>query len=195
MKFQDSVTFKNLSKAFAGESQARNRYTFFASVAKDEGYQNIQSIFEETANHEKEHAKVFYKLMIKHAKGETDLIHVDTDYPLVLLDTQTNLRAAATGEREEWTVLYSNFGDIAEKEGFPDIAIAFRKIAVVEKNHEERYVRLANALENGTLFKKEKATKWKCSNCGYVHEGPEAPMNCPACQHPQGYFAELPEIY
>ena len=129
MKFQDSETFKNLSKAFAGESQARNRYTFFASVAKDEGYPNIQSTFEETANHEKEHAKVFYKLMAKHVNGETSVIHVDADYPLAYLDTLTNLRAAAAGEREEWTVLYSGFGDIAQQEGFPDVALAFHKIA------------------------------------------------------------------
>ena len=195
MKFQDSETFKNLSKAFAGESQARNRYTFFASVAKDEGYPNIQSTFEETANHEKEHAKVFYKLMAKHVNGETSVIHVDADYPLAYLDTLTNLRAAAAGEREEWTVLYSGFGDIAQQEGFPDVALAFHKIAEVEKHHEERYKKLADEMEHGTLFKKDQSAKWKCTNCGYVHEGPEAPGNCPACEHPQGYFEELPEIY
>ncbi len=164
MKFQDSETFKNLSKAFAGESQAHNRYTYFASSAKNEGYPDIQSKFEVTAIEEKEHAKMFYKLMIKHTNGETNAIHVDADYPLVYKDTLTNLRAAAAGEREEWLILYSKFGDIAELEGFSEIAVAFHKIAEVEKKHEQCLTRLANALDDETIFKKDKTTKWKGSN-------------------------------
>ncbi len=164
MKFQDSETFKNLSKAFAGESQAHNRYTYYSSSAKNEGYPDIQSKFEETATQEKEHAKTFYKLMIKYTNGETNVIHVDADYPLVYKDTLTNLRAAAAGEREEWMILYSKFGDIAELEGFSDIAVAFHKIAEVKKKHEERLTRLANALDDETLNKKDKTTKWKGSN-------------------------------
>ncbi|MDA8229232.1 MAG: rubrerythrin family protein [Desulfitobacterium hafniense] len=195
MNFVQTETFKNLAKAFAGESQARNRYTFFAGVAKQEGYQHIQAIFEETGANEKEHAKVFYKLLVKHTKGQTDLIHVDADYPLVLGDTLTNLKSAAEGEREEWAKVYSSFAEIAVKEGFPDIAQAFKTIALVEKHHYERYSQLVKDLENGTLFKKDSKTSWKCTNCGYVHEGTEAPDVCPACQHPKGYFEELPRNY
>lgn len=195
MEFKDTQTFKNLANAFAGESQARNRYTFFASVAKNEGHQYIQQVFESTADNEKEHAKAFYKLLVSHAKGEIDVIHVDADYPLVYKDTLANLKAAAEGEREEWEVAYSNFADIAEQEGFKDIAVIFRKIAEVEKHHMMRYQTLAEQVEKGTLYKKDKPTTWKCTNCGYVHEGSEAPELCPACQHPKGYFEELPQEY
>lgn len=195
MKFQKTETFKNLSNAFAGESQARNRYSFFAGVAKEEGYQHIQAVFEETAANEREHAQVFYKLLLAHTKGETNVIHVDADYPLVQQDTLTNLRAAAAGEREEWAEIYSNFGDVAEKEGFPDVAKAFRTIAEVEKHHMNRFESYADGIANGTLFKKETPTVWKCTNCGYIHEGPDAPETCPACLHPQGYFEALPEKY
>jgi rubrerythrin len=195
MNFQDTESFKNLSNAFAGESQARNRYAFFAGVAKKEGYQQIQAVFEETAANEKEHAQVFYKLLIAHTQGSTEIIHVDADYPLVYKDTLTNLKAAAAGEQEEWEILYSQFGDVAEKEGFSDIAKAFRTIASVEKHHMKRFESYADGIQNGTIFKKDKPTLWKCSNCGYVHEGPEAPEICPACAHPQGYFGELPETY
>lgn len=195
MKFQETETFKNLSKAFAGESQARNRYSFFGGVAKKEGYQHIQAVFEETAANEREHAQVFYKLLIAHTQDATNVIHVDADYPLVYKDTLTNLKAAAAGEREEWAEIYSKFGEIAEQEGFPDVARVFRTIAEVEKHHMNRFEKFANGIENGTLFKKDAPTKWKCSNCGYVHEGPEAPTSCPACAHPQGYFEEIPEEY
>lgn len=195
MNFHETETFKNLSNAFAGESQARNRYTFFAGVAKKEGYQHIQAVFEETAANEKEHAQVFYKLLVAHNQEETQIIHVDADYPLVYKDTLTNLRSAAAGEREEWSELYSKFGDIAEKEGFPDVAKGFRTIAEVEKHHMTRFEHYADGIENGTLFKKDASTIWKCTNCGYIHEGPEAPGTCPACSHPQGYFEELPEKY
>lgn len=195
MKFSETKTFKNLSDAFAGESQARNRYAFFAGVAKKEGYQHIQAVFEETADNEKEHAKVFYKLLVTHTKEETDIIHVDADYPLVYKDTLTNLKAAAAGEREEWAEIYSRFADIAEKEGFSDISVAFKKIAEVEKHHMTRFDHYAKGIEQGTIFKKDSPTVWKCTNCGYIHEGPEAPGQCPACAHPQGYFEELAEKY
>ena len=195
MEFHETETFKNLSKAFAGESQARNRYIFFASVAKTEGHQHIQGVFEETAANEKEHAEVFYKLLVAHNQEATQVIHVDADYPLVLKDTLTNLRASAAGEREEWEEIYSSFGAIASKEGFADIANAFQKIAEVEKHHMTRFEHYVNEIEKGTLYKKEKPTVWKCTNCGYIHEGPEAPGICPACSHPQGYFEELPEVY
>lgn len=195
MKFHETETFKNLSKAFAGESQARNRYSFFAGIAKNEGYQHIQAVFEETAANEREHAQVFYKLLITHNQEETQIIHVDADYPLVYKDTLTNLRAAAAGEREEWAVLYSKFGVIAEQEGFPDIAKAFKMIAEVEKHHMNRFEQYALGVESGTIFKKGTPTVWKCTNCGYIHEGPAAPETCPACSHPRGYFEELPEKY
>ena len=195
MKFHETETFNNLSKAFAGESQARNRYTFFAGVAKTEGYQHIQGVFEQTAANEKEHAEVFYKLLNVHNQEVTQVIHVNADYPLVLKDTLTNLRAAAAGEREEWAEIYSTFGTIAAKEGFADIAMAFKNIAKVEKHHMTRFEHYADRIENGTLFKKDMPTVWKCANCGYIHEGPEAPESCPACAHAQGYFEELPEIY
>lgn len=194
MKFSETETFKNLSNAFAGESQARNRYAFSAGVAKTEGYQHIQAIFEETAANEKEHAKVFYKLLAAHTQEDTNILHVDADYPLVYKDTLTNLRAAAAGEREEWEI-YSEFGTIAEKEGFTDIAKVFQKIAEVEKHHMTRFDHYADRIEKGTLFHKDTPTVWKCTNCGYIHEGPEAPEICPACTHPQGYFEELPEKY
>lgn len=195
MKFNETETFKNLSKAFAGESQARNRYSFFAGVAKKEGYQHIQAVFEETAANEREHAQVFYKLLIAHTQGETEVIHVNADYPLAYKDTLANLRAAAAGEREEWADIYAEFGAVAEKEGFSDIAKAFKTIAEVEKHHMTRFEYYADSIQNGTIFKKGASTVWKCTNCGYIHEGPEAPEACPACSHPQGYFEELPEKY
>ncbi|HZK85949.1 MAG TPA: rubrerythrin family protein [Desulfosporosinus sp.] len=195
MKFHETETFKNLSKAFAGESQARNRYNFFASVAKTDGYQHIQAVFEETAANEKEHAEVFYKLLIAHNQEGMQVIHVDADYPLAYKDTLTNLRASAAGEREEWAEIYSKFGTIADKEGFADIAKAFKNIAEVEKHHMNRFEYYADGIESGTLFKKDALTSWRCTNCGYIHEGPEAPQNCPACAHTQGYFQELPEKY
>lgn len=195
MKFQDAETFKNLSKAFAGESQARTRYSFFAGAAKREGHQHIQAVFEETAANEREHAQVFYKLLVAHSQEAAEIIHVDADYPLVYKDTLTNLRAAAAGEREEWAEIYATFGAVAEREGFPDIAKAFLAIAEIEKHHMNRFNHFADGLQNGTLYKKDKPTVWRCTNCGHIHEGPEAPGVCPACAHPQGYFEELPEIY
>lgn len=194
MDFKDSRTFQNLVNGFAGESQARNRYTFYAGVAKNEGHQAIQNVFISTADNEKEHAKVFYKFLQKYAGDQTEVFHVDADYPLNYRDTLSNLKGAAAGEGEE-VVDYNKFADIADEEGYKDIAVVFRKIATVEAHHEERYARLAAELENGTLYKKDETISWKCENCGYVHEGSGAPDLCPACQHPQGYFKPLPEVY
>lgn len=194
MQFKDSRTFQNLVDAFVGESQARNRYTFYASVAKNEGHQAIQQIFISTADNEKEHAKVFYKFLQKYAGDQVEGFHVNGEYPLNLRDTLANLKSAAAGEGEEVEV-YAQFADIAEEEGYKDIAVAFRKIASVEGHHKERYARLAADLESGTLYKKGEKIQWKCENCGYVHEGSNAPDLCPACQHPQGYFKPLPEVY
>ena len=194
MDFKDSKTFQNLVNGFAGESQARNRYTFYAGVAKNEGHQAIQNIFISTADNEKEHAKVFYKFLQKYAGDQTEVFRVNADYPLNYRDTLANLKSAAAGEGEE-VIDYNTFADIADEEGYADIAVAFRKIATVEAQHQERYARLAAELENGTLYKKDQKISWKCENCGYVHEGSGAPDLCPACQHPQGYFKPLPEVY
>ncbi|GIM29104.1 rubrerythrin [Clostridium polyendosporum] len=186
-------TSENLMKAFAGESQARNRYTYYASVAKKEGYVQISNLFIETAENEKEHAKVFFKFLNESLKGET--VEIYASYPVGLGDTKANLLAAANGENEEWTELYPKFAEIAAKEGFPAIATAFRKIADVEKHHEARYRKLLNNIENDTIFKKESVVEWKCNNCGYIHQGASAPQVCPACAHPQGYFEVFVETY
>ncbi len=188
-------TAENLLKAFAGESQARNRYTYYASQAKKEGYVQIQNFFLETADNEKEHAKRFLKFL----KADPDIngkaIEITASYPAALGDTKFNLKAAAEGENEEWSELYPAFADVADKEGFPEIAIIFRKIAEVEKHHEARYRKLLQNIENNTVFKKGEKTYWKCNNCGYIHEGLEAPELCPACQHPQGFFEVLADNY
>jgi len=177
-------TEKNLLKAFAGESQARNRYTYFASVAKKEGYNQIAAIFEETAENEKEHAKRFFKFL---ESGEG--VEITAMYPAGKIGTTLeNLIAAADGENEEWTILYQDFAKDAKEEGFPEVAAAFTMIAKVEKEHEDRYRKLAANIENGQVFKKGETVRWKCDNCGYVHEGAEAPQKCPACLHPQSYF-------
>jgi len=176
-------TEKNLLKAFAGESQARNRYSYFAGVARKEGYRQIEALFLETADNEKEHAKRFFKFL------EGGDLEITAAYPAGKIGTTVeNLRAAAAGENEEWTKLYPEFADIANQEGFSDVAAAFTMIARVEKEHEDRYLKLARNIEEGSVFKKEGVTRWKCRNCGYVHEGPEAPDMCPACQHPQEHF-------
>lgn len=186
-------TAENLMKAFAGESQARNRYTYYASVARKEGYIQIANIFLETAENEKEHAKVFFKLLNGELNGET--VEINATYPVSLGDTKSNLLAAASGENEEWVQLYPYFAEVAEQEGFKDIANSFRKIAEVEKHHEERYRKLLANIENNTVFSKGKKVLWKCNNCGYIYEGEEAPEVCPACSHPQGYFEVLVENY
>lgn len=186
-------TAENLMKAFAGESQARNRYTYYASVAKKEGYVQISNIFMETAENEKEHAKRFFKFLNESLEG--DAVEITAEYPVGLSDTKTNLMYAANGENEEWSDLYPEFAKVAEEEGFPAIATVFRKIAEVEKHHEERYRKLLNNIENGEVFKKAEPVKWKCLNCGYIHEGAEAPQMCPACAHPQGYFEVLADNF
>ena len=176
-------TEKNLLTSFAGESQARMRYTYFASVAKKEGYEQIAAIFTETADQEKEHAKRMFKWL------EGGMVEITASYPAgVIGTTAENLKAAAAGENEEWTADYPHFADVADEEGFPAIAAMYRNIAIAEKAHEERYLAFLNNIENDTVFKKEGETVWQCRNCGFVHEGTEAPKACPACLHPQAYF-------
>ncbi len=183
-------TEKNLLAAFAGESQARNRYTFFASKAKKEGYEQIAGIFQETADNEKEHAEVFFKHL---QGGDVEIIAV---YPAGMIGTtKENLLAAAEGEKMEWGTLYPDFAQTAEKEGFPEVARSFKEIAKVEAYHERRYRKLLEDVEKGQVFKKDKVIKWKCRNCGYIHEGKEAPRKCPACQHPQSYYEVWVENY
>lgn len=186
-------TAENLLKAFAGESQARNKYTYYSSVAKKEGYVQISNFFMETAENEKEHAKRFLKFLNESLKGVP--IEINASYPVSLGDTKSNLLSATEGENEEWTDLYPEFANVATEEGFPEIALAFRKIAEVEKHHEARYRKLLDNLNKGNLFKKSENTVWKCLNCGYIHEGTEAPEICPACVHPKSYFEVLSENY
>lgn len=183
-------TEKNLLASFAGESQARNRYTYFASAAKKEGYEQMSAIFLDTADNEKEHAKRFFKLL------EGGEVKIEASYPAgVIGTTAQNLEEAANGEKMEWTVLYKEAADIAEQEGFLDIATQFREIAEVEAEHEKRYRKLLANIKEGKVFKKDKPVKWHCRNCGYVHEGPVAPEKCPACAHPQAYYEVLAENY
>ncbi len=183
-------TEKNLLAAFAGESQARNRYSYFASQAKKEGYVQIASIFLETAENEKEHAKVFFK----HLSG--GMVKITAEYPAGTIGkTEENLLEAAEGEKMEWGSLYPDFAKTAEEEGFPEIALSFRHIANVESYHEKRYRKLLENVKKNKVFKKDKVVKWKCSNCGYIHEGPEAPKKCPACKHPQSYYEIWVEPY
>lgn len=183
-------TEQNLLKAFAGESQARNRYTYFASVAKKEGYEQISAFFIETAGNEKEHAEIFFKYL------EGGELEITASYPAgIIATTKENLDHAADGEHMEWTTIYAEFEKIAKEEGFPDIARSFREIAEVEEFHEARYRKLSANISEGTVFKKDASIKWHCRNCGYVHEGPEAPKECPACAHPQAHYEELAENY
>lgn len=190
MRLKGSQTEKNLLKAFAGESQARNRYTYFASVAKKEGFEQISAIFLETADNEKEHAKVFFQYL------EGGEVIIEAAYPAGKIGTtKENLLAAAEGEKMEWGTLYPEFERVAREEGFPEIADSFKEIAEVEQQHEKRYRKLLENLENNTVFRKDRVVKWKCRNCGYVHEGVEAPKVCPACKHPQAYYELLSENY
>jgi rubrerythrin len=183
-------TEQNLLKSFAGESQARNRYTYFASAARKEGFEQIANIFIETAENEKEHAKVFFK----HLEGGD--VEITAVYPAgAIKDTKTNLEEAAVGENMEWTELYQDFAKIAKDEGFLEIARSFEQIAKVERFHESRYRKLINNITNQEVFKKKSAVKWHCINCGYVIEGVEAPKECPACKHPQPFYEVLAENY
>ena len=178
-----SKTEQNLLKAFAGESQARMRYDYFAKQAKKEGLEQIAAIFEETSLNEREHAKRFFKFL------EGGPVEITATYPAGKIgSTLENLKAAAEGENEEWTALYPEFAKIAEEEGYKEVAMAFKLIAKVEKAHDERYSTLYSNLENGLVFEREGKVVWKCRNCGYLHEGTKPPMNCPACLHPQSYF-------
>jgi rubrerythrin len=189
-KLKGSETEKNLLKAFAGESQARNRYTYFMNAAKKEGFEQIAGIFEETANNEREHAEIFFK----HLTGGD--VEVTASFPAgVIGTTSENLLAAAEGEHMEWGTLYPAFEKVARKEGLDKVADSFKEIGEVEERHEARYRKLLANVKAGTVFKKEKATEWKCRNCGYVHEGKEAPEVCPACKHPRSYYELLAENY
>jgi len=185
-----SQTEKNLLKAFAGESQARNRYTYFSSAARKEGYIQIANIFADTAENEKEHAKRFFKFL------DGGDVEITASYPAGKIgSTLENLRAAAAGEKHEWSALYPDFAAVAEREGFSDVAAAFRMISVAETGHEARYNKLADNLDKGILFKRNSKTVWRCNNCGYQHEGTDAPEQCPACLHPQAYFEIKAENY
>jgi rubrerythrin len=183
MELKGSQTEKNLLVAFAGESQARNRYSYFASQARKEGYVQIAAIFEETANQEKEHAKREFKFL------EGGEVEITAAYPAgVIGNTLDNLKDAAAGEHYETTEMYPGFADVADKEGFKEIAKVFRNIAVAEKRHEDRYLALARNISDDVVFKRDKTVRWVCRNCGYVHEGLEAPEVCPACAHPRKHF-------
>jgi rubrerythrin len=183
-------TEKNLLASFAGESQARNRYTYFASVAKKEGYEQIARIFTETADNEKEHAKRFFKFL------EGGMVEITAMYPAgVIGTTAENLLAAANGENEEHTALYPEAAKIAEEEGFPEVAALFRNIAKVEAHHEERYRALLKTVQENSVFEKKEKVVWKCANCGFIAEGTKAPEKCPACEHPKSYFEILCESY
>ena len=192
-QIKGSETEKNLLKSFAGESQARNRYTYFASVAKKEGFEQISGIFQETADNEKEHAQIFFEYL-KISNGK--LLEIDAEYPAGKIGkTKENLLAAAEGEKLEWGTLYPEFEKIARKEGFKEIADSFKEIAEVEEKHEKRYRKLLKNVIEGKVFKKDKVVRWKCRNCGYIHEGKEAPKTCPACKHPQAFYELFEETY
>ncbi len=188
MSLKGTKTEKNILTAFAGESQARNRYTYFASQAKKDGFVQISAVFEETANQEKEHAKRLFKLL------EGGEVEIQAAFPAgVIGKTVENLKEAAGGENYEWTDMYPGFAKVAREEGFNEIAEIFESIAVAEKQHEKRYLGLMNNIEKGTVFKKDKSQRWFCRNCGYVHEGQEAPDLCPSCNHPRDHFEVICE--
>jgi rubrerythrin len=183
-------TEKNLLTAFAGESQARNRYTYFASVARKEGYEQIAAIFLDTADNEKEHAKRLFKFL------EGGMVEISASYPAgVIGTTPENLKEAASGENYEWTNMYPEFAKIADEEGFPEIAAVMRAIARAEQGHEKRYLKLMENVKNGKVFVRDTQVIWRCRNCGYIHEGKEAPERCPACDHPRAFFELFAENY
>lgn len=189
-------TAENLLKAFAGESQARNRYFMYASVADKEGYKQIQNIFLETADHERIHANRFFKFLVEGLKDELPTtVNITADYPVALGTTLENLKAAAAGENEEWTDLYPAFAKVAEDEGFPEVAVAFKMIAKAESNHETRFAKLVKNIETDKVFAREESIQWKCGKCGYVHTGTNAPKTCPACLHSQAHFELFVENY
>jgi rubrerythrin len=188
-----SKTAENLMKAFAGESQARMRYTYYAKTAGKEGYRQIEELFLETAENERMHAKLFYKHLVGVMNGE--VVEINAAYPVGLDTTVKNLEYAANGENEEWSSLYTGFAATADEEGFPEVARTFRGIATVEKRHEARYRKLLQNVTNKQVFKKERKVLWKCRECGFVFEGAEAPDKCPVCDHPQEYFEVFVENY
>jgi len=190
-----SETEKNLMKAFIGESQARNRYTMFAKIARREGYQHIAGIFEETANHEAEHAKWNYRMLVNDLGINESEIAVDAGGPVILKDTASVLQSAIDGEHYEHSVMYPEFAEVAEKEGYTAVADRFRAIANAELHHEQRYRKLLKEVKNETVFKKDGKVYWVCRKCGYVHEGTEPPKQCPACNHPYTYYQRLCEEY
>ena len=194
--FKETKTALNLMKAFAGESQARMRYTYYAKVANKQGYHQIANIFIETADNEKEHAKLFYKKLLEHGMNEEVIILNDAGYPVALSeDTMKNLSYAAAGEKEEWSDLYPHFAATAEQEGYPDVATVFKLIAKVEEKHEKRYSKLLQNIKDNTVFNKNEKVAWKCLNCGFVTENNAAPDECPACKHAKAYFELLAENY
>jgi len=196
MGFKESTTAANLLKSFAGESQARMRYNYAAKTAKKEGFEQIANIFEETAENEKEHAKLFLKHLLKNGM-EGEMINIMASYPAAWSQESTlkNLLYAATGEHEEWTDLYPMFADIAEEEGYKEIAVSWRMVAKVEKEHEKRFRKLYDNVKDLKVFTKDNKVFWKCINCGYIHEGTDAPKTCPCCVHPQSYFEVFAETY
>lgn len=187
-RLDGTKTLVNLMKAFAGESQARNRYTFFASVANKEGYRQIEAFFMETADNECEHAKLFYGALVKGVDKLPATVEITGTFPVELRTTYDNLLSGVAGEHEEWTDLYFNWGRVAEAEGFADIASIFKEVSEVEKRHEARYIKLAENIKENKVFHREAEVAWKCRNCGYVHEGLGAPAVCPCCKHPRAYF-------
>lgn len=194
MELKGSKTEKNLMLSFAGESQAHMRYLYAASQAKKEGYVQIQQVFEETAHNEKEHAKRFYKFLRDALEPETP-VNVNGDYPVTFVDTKANLLGAANGEHEECSDMYPGFADVAEEEGFDEIARVWRHIAKAESAHEDRFRKLLANLEEGKVFERDEEVYWKCLNCGYIYKGKKAPKLCPACAHPQEYFELFVENY
>ena len=190
---KNTKTAENLMKAFAGESQARNRYTFYASVARKEGLRQIEALFLETAENEMDHAKLFFKYLLPELQGQ--MVKIEADYPAALADTASNLEAAAGGEHEEWNDLYPAFAKVADDEGFPEIARTFRAVALVEAKHEARYSKLLSNIREKKVFRREEKRLWKCRNCGYILEAKEAPAECPVCKHPQEYFELFCENY
>ncbi len=192
MDFKDSKSAENLLKAFAGESQARNRYTFAAGIARKEGLEHVAAIFEETAINEIEHAELFYKHLASLAPGA---LAITAGYPVVAGDTAAQLQAAVNGENEEWTALYPEFAKIAREEGFPEVAKTFEWVSKVEKEHEERFQRLLDHVLNGTVFQRGEKIYWRCIKCGYIHESTVAPKLCPVCLHAQAFFEPVAERY
>ena len=190
---KNTKTAENLMKAFAGESQARNRYTFYASVARKEGLRQIEALFLETAENEMEHGKLFFKYLLPELQGQ--MVKIEADYPAALADTASNLEAAAGGEHEEWNDLYPAFAKVADDEGFPEIARTFRAVALVEAKHEARYSKLLSNIREKKVFRREEKRLWKCRNCGYILEAKEAPAECPVCKHPQEYIELFCENY